>query len=90
MKSVVAAFSLFQSGDIAGAEAMLTELLERAPEDADALHCMAGVCHHKGDLVGAARYFDRAHEASPYDAEIAFNRAVVLSALGRHAECAEA
>lgn len=90
MKSVVAAFSLFQSGDIAGAEAMLTELLERAPEDADALHCMAGVCHHKGDLVGAARYFDRAHAASPYDAEIAFNRAVVLSALGRHVECAEA
>lgn len=90
MKSVVAAFSLFQSGDIAGAEAMLTELLERSPEDADALHCMAAIHHQKGDLVGAARYFDRASEASPYDAEIAFNRAVVLSALGRHVECVEA
>lgn len=90
MKSVVAAFSLFQSGDFAGAEAMLNELLERAPEDADALHCMAAIQHQKGDLVSAARYFDRAHEASPYDAEIAFNRAVVLSVLGRHAACVEA
>lgn len=90
MKNVVAAFSLFQSGDIAGAEAMLNELLERSPEDADALHCMAAIHHQKGDLVGAARYFDRAHEVSPYDAEIAFNRAVVLSALGRHVECVEA
>ncbi|MEQ1817994.1 MAG: tetratricopeptide repeat protein, partial [Terricaulis sp.] len=90
MKSVVAAFSLFQSGDIAGAEVMLNELLERSPEDADALHCMAAIHHQKGDLVGAARYFDRAHEVSPYDAEIAFNRAVVLSGLGRHVECVEA
>ncbi|MCX7358158.1 MAG: tetratricopeptide repeat protein [Alphaproteobacteria bacterium] len=90
MKSVVEAFSLFQRGDIAAAEAMLTELLERTPEDADALHCMAGIQHQKGDLDGAARFFDRAHEVSPFDAEIAFNRAVVLSALGRHAQCVEA
>ena len=90
MKSVVAAFSLLQSGDVAGAEAMLRELLERSPEDAGVLHCMAAIHHQKGDLVGAARYFDRAHEASPYDAEIAFNRAVALSALGRHVECIEA
>ncbi|MBX3430543.1 MAG: tetratricopeptide repeat protein [Hyphomonadaceae bacterium] len=90
MKSVVEAFGLFQQGDVAGAEAALAELLERAPDDPDALHCMAAIQHQKGDLVGALGYFDRAHEASPYDAEIAFNRVVVLSALGRHDACVEA
>lgn len=83
MKSVVEAFGLFQRGDVVGAEAILKDLLARTPDDADALHCMAAIHHHKGDLVGAASYFDRAHEASPYDAEIAFNRAVVLFTLGR-------
>lgn len=86
MKSVVEAFSLFQSGDAAGAEAIVDELLARTPDDPDALHCMAAIRHQKGDLGGAATYFDRAHAASPYDAEIAFNRAVVLFTLGRHTQ----
>ena len=84
MKSITEAFETFQSGDLAGAEAMLKAHLERAPEDPDALHVMAAVHHAKGDLPGAAAYFDRAHQASPFDAEIAFNRAVILSALQRH------
>jgi tetratricopeptide (TPR) repeat protein len=51
---------------------------------------MAGIHHARGDLAGAAIYFERAHQASPFDAEIAFNRAVVLSSLARHQECIEA
>lgn len=90
MSAVTEAFERFESGDIAGAEAALTELIARNPEDPDALHVMAAIHHAKGDLNGAARYFDRAHAASPYDAEIAFNRAVILSGLQRHAECIEA
>lgn len=90
VKSISEAFGLFQNGDLAGAEAMLAELLERSPEDADALHIMAAVHHAKGDLPGAATFFDRAHKVSPYDAEIAFNRAVILFTLARHADCIEA
>lgn len=86
MKSVVEAFELFQRGDVAGAEAILKDLLARTPDDPDALHCMAAIHHQKGDLAGAASYFDRAREASPYDAEIAFNRTVVLFSLGRHTQ----
>lgn len=90
MNNTTEAFALFQRGDLAGAEAMLAELIARAPEDPDALHIMAAVHHAKGDLPGAAAFFDRAHKASPYDAEIAFNRAVILSTLARHADCIEA
>ena len=90
MTGITDAFETFQRGDLAGAEAMLIAHLERAPEDPDALHVMAAVHHAKGDLPGAASYFDRAHQASPYDAEIAFNRAVILSALQRHGDVIEA
>lgn len=89
MTSVADAFALFQRGDLAGAEAVLGAILERAPNDTSALGLMAGVLHTKGDLGGAAAMFERAHLLSPNDAEIAFNRAAVLSALGRHQECAE-
>jgi len=84
------AFESFQSGDLAGAEAQLAAIIARAPEDADALHLMGAIHHAKGDLKGALDFFERAHHAQPFDAEIAFNRAVMLSMLGRHAECIEA
>ncbi|MEZ5961075.1 MAG: tetratricopeptide repeat protein [Hyphomonadaceae bacterium] len=84
------AFESFQSGDLAGAEVKLAAMIERAPEDADALHLMGAVHHAKGDLPGALVFFERAHKAQPYDAEIAFNRAVMLSTLARHAECIDA
>lgn len=87
MRSVADAFAVFQRGDHAAAESMLAEVLQREPENADAIHLMAGVRHARGDLSGAASLFDRAHQLSPYDAEIAFNRAAVLSALARHEEC---
>jgi len=84
------AFESFQSGDLAGAEAKLAAIIARAPEDADALHLMGAIHHAKGDLQGASNFFERAHKAQPFDAEIAFNRAVILSTLGRHADCIEA
>ncbi|MBP6690717.1 MAG: tetratricopeptide repeat protein [Hyphomonadaceae bacterium] len=90
MKSFAEAFEMFQGGDVAGAEAALVELIGRAPDDADVLHLMGALKHSKNDLPAAAHFFDRAHKASPYDAEVAFNRAVVLSALGQHAPCVEA
>ncbi|MEZ5958189.1 MAG: tetratricopeptide repeat protein [Hyphomonadaceae bacterium] len=84
------AFEVFQSGDLADAEAKLAAIIAGAPEDADALHLMGAVHHAKGDLLGALAFFERAHKAQPHDAEIAFNRAVMLSTLARHAECFEA
>lgn len=84
------AFESFQRGDLAGAEAQLGAIIARAPEDADALHLMGAIHHAKGDLKGALEFFERAHKAQPFDAEIAFNRAVMLSMLGRHGECIEA
>lgn len=90
MRSVADAFALFQRGDLAAAESMLAEILQREPEHADAIHLMAGIRHARGDLSGAASLFERAHKLSPYDAEIAFNRAAVFSALARHEECAAA
>lgn len=90
MKSFAEAFEMFQGGDVVGAEAALVALIARAPEDADVLHLMGALKHSKGDLPEAAHFFERAHKSSPYDAEIAFNRAVVLSALGQHAPCVDA
>jgi tetratricopeptide (TPR) repeat protein len=90
MRSVADAFALVQRGDLAGAEAMLGEVMQREPENADAIHLLAGVRHARGDLSGAALLFDRAHQLSPYDAEIAFNRAAVLLALRRFKECVAA
>jgi tetratricopeptide (TPR) repeat protein len=84
------AFESFQSGDLAGAEAKLAAIIARAQDDADALHLMGAIHHAKGDLRGALAFFERAHKAQPFDAEIAFNRAVMLSMLGRHAECIDA
>lgn len=90
MSAITEAFELMQRGDLAGAETKIAAILARAPDDPDALHVMAGIHHAKDDLPGAAAFFERAHQASPYDAEIAFNRAVILSMLARHAETIEA
>lgn len=89
MKGVADAFALFQRGDLGGAEVILKALLSRNADDVDALGLFAGVLHAKGDLTTAATTFARAHALSPSNADIAFNRAAVLAALGRHAECAE-
>lgn len=90
MSAIAEAFERFQRGDAAGAKVMLLAIVERNPEEADALHLLGAIHHAQGDLPGAAAYFERAHNASPYDAEIAFNRAVILFTLARHAECIDA
>lgn len=80
------AFALFQSGDLAGAERELRELLRMLPGHGDAAHLLAGVLHAKGDIDGAAAQFASAARIAPHDPSIPFNHAQVLVAAGRHEE----
>ncbi len=84
------ALAHFQRGELAAAETALMALLRREPNNADAIHLMAGIRHALGDLAGAAPLFEHAQQLAPQDTAIAFNRAAVLSALSRHRECIDA
>ncbi len=84
------ALALFQRGDGAGAERTLGALLTREPKHGQALQLLAAVRHGRGDVTGALEALDRAAALAPNDPGLAFNRAAMLSSLGRHSECLDA
>lgn len=84
------ALAQFQRGDGAGAERTLGVLLAREPKNGQALQLLAAVRHRRGDVSGALEALDRAAALAPNDPGLAFNRAAMLSALGRHRECLNA
>ncbi len=90
MSTFAEALAHFQRGELAAAETALMALLRREPNNADAIHLMAGIRHALGDMAGAVPLFERAQQLAPQDIAIAFNRAAVLSALGRHRACIDA
>jgi len=55
------------SGDLAGASATLTALLERAPGNAEIAISLAGVLFQQGDADGSVEVLERAAVAAPDD-----------------------
>lgn len=87
---VGAAYQAFTRGDLASATAALESVLVAAPQDANALHLLAGVKRQAGDRVGALALFDRAIALAPQAAPLHFNRGNVLLELGQHAAALDA
>ena len=60
--------TLLKMGDLAGAEADVKLLMEKVPENEDALLLAARVAKAKDDLDGALAYYDRVIDANPFSA----------------------
>ncbi len=89
MSGFAEALALFQRGDLPAAEAAVSALLAGEPAHLDALQLSASVRHARGDLAGAVEIFERAARLAPDHPGIAFNRALTLAALKRHAEAVD-
>jgi Tfp pilus assembly protein PilF len=82
------ALQYIKSGDYGVALSNCREVIERHPDDADAVH-LAGYLHQlKGEHEDAMRYFARAAQLAPRNVEILNNHAGSLKALGRLEEAA--
>jgi Tfp pilus assembly protein PilF len=80
------ALQYIKSGDYGVALSNCREVIERHPDDADAVH-LAGYLHQlKGEHEDAMRYFALAAQLAPNNAEIFNNHAGSLKALGRFEE----
>jgi Flp pilus assembly protein TadD len=82
------ALESIKAGDYDVALSSCREVIERHPDDADAVH-LAGYLHQlKGEHVDAMRYFEAAAQLAPSNPEIANNHAASLKAMGRLDEAA--
>ena len=80
------ALACIKSGDYDVALSNCRDVIERHPDDADAVH-LAGYLHQlKGEHADALRYFALAAQLAPNNAEIFNNHASSLKALGRFEE----
>ncbi|MGH8705237.1 MAG: tetratricopeptide repeat protein [Burkholderiales bacterium] len=68
------------------AEGICRFVLERQPEDFDALGLLAEACFAQSRSDEALRLYDRAVELRPRDALLRYNRATVLASLRRFAD----
>ena len=74
--------TLLKMGDLAGAEADVKLLMEKVPENEDALLLAARVAKAKDDLDGALAYYDRVIDANPFSAAAMKERGAVKYAKG--------
>jgi Tfp pilus assembly protein PilF len=82
------ALEYIKSGDYDVALSNCRHVIERHPDDADAVH-LAGYLHQlKGEHEDAIRYFTQAAQLAPRNAEILNNHAGSLKALARFEESA--
>ena len=79
---------LFDAHDLAGARLRCEQVLEREPEQADALHLLGLTAHRLRDLNSATEYFERSIRARPGDAVFLNNLGSVLVDCGRTEEAA--
>ncbi len=68
----------FQSGDLAGAEAICREILASNPRSAAALVRLGFLAHRRGDYPAAADWFSKARALDPRDAHVHFNLGAAL------------
>ena len=72
------------------AAASYREVIERAPQHADAHINLGRILHERGDLPGAEKHYRAALETRPLDATALFNLGVALEDQERHPEALEA
>jgi predicted O-linked N-acetylglucosamine transferase (SPINDLY family) len=85
-----AAMQALQGGDPASAERLLRAILQRVPEDPQALHLHALIAFQKGELDSAARIWRRLARRFPDCAEFHYNLGIVLEGLGTFPEAESA
>ena len=74
--------TLLKMGDLAGAEADVKLLMEKVPDNEDALLLAARVAKAKDGLDGALAYYDRVIDANPFSAAAMKERGAVKYAKG--------
>jgi Flp pilus assembly protein TadD len=82
------ALRYLKSGDYNVALSSCRDVIQRHPDDADAVHLAAYLHQLKGEHTDALRYFETAAQLAPQNAEVANNRAGSLKALERFEEAA--
>jgi tetratricopeptide (TPR) repeat protein len=83
------AYALFQQGNLAGSETLLSRILAAAPQDAQALHLMGVLQLRQGRNEQGAQFLARAAEAQPRQAALRRNLGKSLMLLGRPDEAVE-
>jgi predicted TPR repeat methyltransferase len=80
------AMQLHQSGQVAGAVEIYREVLERNPDDVDALHFLGVAEHQLGQNESGLEHISRALELAPNHPDAHNNRGNILKRLGRREE----
>ncbi len=80
------AAAAMQSGDRAGARAILADALDEHPQEARLWHAAGKVLLELEEPGEAAHHFGKAFEFQPGNFDYAVDRAIALSAAGRHEE----
>jgi predicted O-linked N-acetylglucosamine transferase (SPINDLY family) len=78
-----------QKGDLEHAERLYRQVLQRNPEDPDALHLLGGIAHLQGNLQLAQQHIQKALELRPRDPLFHANFAAVCIAQKRSGEALE-
>jgi tetratricopeptide (TPR) repeat protein len=84
------ALASLRGGQAAEAEALLLELLRRAPAEANARQLLGIVLLERGQPAEALRQLDHAAPALPPSPQLHYNRGIALSGLGRFEEAVAA
>jgi predicted O-linked N-acetylglucosamine transferase (SPINDLY family) len=80
------AVQAFQSGNLSGAEAMLSRVLKVQPKSLPALHILGLINAAQGNHEEAAKFLKRAVQLNSNDPSLHYNLAKALSASGREQE----
>src|SRR3954470_854326 len=80
------AVALVNTGSLPDARAVLQQLLQLSPRHFDALHLLGMTEYHTRRYHEAEQLLAQAVDAEPRSVDAHFNRGVILSLLGRHAE----
>jgi tetratricopeptide (TPR) repeat protein len=81
-------YSYHQSGDLVRAEQAYREVLEGAPDQAQARFLLGTICHAQGRLAEAVANYERAVCVSPKDAQLRHNLGAAYFQLNRLDEAA--
>ena len=76
----------FHNGDIALSRTLFDKTLEAYPDDPSALHGLARLAHHDGQLDAAEKWARRAIEINPSAAEFCMTMALILEASHKYEE----
>lgn len=84
------AFACHQKGDLQNAERGYRQVLQFAPDQADALRLLADIAYQTGHLDPALDLLAKAAKNAPKNAEIPLRQGIVLTDLGRYRDAVAA